>query len=1209
MKHLHRILTVAICGAVAIGCAKEQLVDVEVGQKESGMIPLNIFGSIHQVPTKASSSGFADKDAIGLFAVNYTEDNTSAGTLLLEGNQADNARYVYDEENLRWKSTRAVYYKDANTHADLFLYFPYQKDINDINAFNFEVIADQNVTKNGARMSGYELSDFLWGKATDVTPTESKVPVVLNHIMSGIKVNLNEGDGFSDGEWDSLYKGIIVTNTRLNAAIDFATGIVSPTGDVELKGIVMTEQDEDSFRAIVVPQTVPAGKPLFAMTVGTVTYNFKSGAETTYQGGKMSSFDITVNKKDVTGEYEFVLSGNQITDWIEDRNSHGGEARQYFVVNVENRGELGRTISKAKKNPNRIKNLKVTGEIGDADFAFMRDSMKILEAVNLKECRTFGSPSGNYNSYCESWEWDNLENYIERYGRQPDYSTRNREGFMEYYWYTDGDWDVIPVRAFSGRRSLFSFVFPEDTRIIAAEAFSGTNLSGPLIIPDNVVEISRGAFQSTNISSVAFNDKLERIGDFAFNGCSSLSGVLLLPESLCEIGSYCFNGCSFSGRLTVPDNIEKISDNAFSGSGSFYGDLEIPETISELPQYAFSNCKFSGSLILNNVTAIGRGCFEYCQFKGELEIPEGVTEIEERSFYSNAFSAIHFPSTLRTIGACAFGYNSRLCCDLVFPEGLTSIGKEAFCQDSQVTAIDLPSTVHMIESYAFNNLFQVSRFSCASTEPPIVQEGAFDGVPKDNFTLEVPAQSVKRYQSDSGWSDFKRIGAHYDFSISRLEMCGLNASISRSFVLRVPSGFNWSIESKPEWVSVSPESGTGKTDVTVTFADMPRTYETFEVQIPNDWGSYYTEWRRGRAGTVVFKLDDKDYSTSMEVKQFDYDYADGDVKTFNTATKGAGIDIVFIGDGYGPIDIANGKFLSDAEEGFGHFFDIEPYKTYKDYFNVYAVISMSNENGIGTVNTIKDVKFGSYFSQNRILPPNTSDCFDWARRANPSMDVTRSLTIMLMNSSTYEGVTVMGYDNSAVAVCPISREPYPYDFRGIIQHEAGGHGFGKLGDEYIYHNAFIQSCSCCCCDHPRSDDDFGSSFGRAKLSGWYKNLSMKANSSQVPWAHLIYNPDYSDYVDMFEGGYMHSRGMYRSEATSCMNNNIPYYSTISRQAIVERIMSYAGETFNIEDFYAKDSNEFGTVTKSGKDFYKSFGVDPKFVRASGHAPIFVESIK
>ena len=56
---------------------------------------------------------------------------------------------------------------------------------------------------------------------------------------------------------------------------------------------------------------------------------------------------------------------------------------------------------------------------------------------------------------------------------------------------------------------------------------------------------------------------------------------------------------------------------------------------------------------------------------------------------------------------------------------------------------------------------------------------------------------------------------------------------------------------------------------------------------------------------------------------------------------------------------------------------------------------------------------------------------------------------------------------------------------------------------------------------------------------------------------------------------MHSNGIYRSEYNSCMNNNAPYFSTWSRQLIVERTLWAAGETFDFETFVSKDSREMG----------------------------------
>lgn len=514
----------------------------------------------------------------------------------------------------------------------------------------------------------------------------------------------------------------------------------------------------------------------------------------------------------------------------------------------------------------------------------------------------------------------------------------------------------------------------------------------------------------------------------------------------------------------------------------------------------------------------------------------------------------------------------------------------------------IPTSLQIIVH--FQGCKYIYRIQSSAVEPPTIKSNTFDGVAKDNFTVEVPPQSVKRYQAETGWSDFKRIAAHYDFSVSRERMRTLNAAQSRTYVLRAPTNFAWEVESKPDWVTVSPSSGTGKTDVTISVSEMPRISETFEVNEGSFNNPNYKKYA-GRSGEVVFKLIEKDYTTTFEVEQYDSDLSDGEVKTYQTATKGNGIDIVFIGDGYDAKDIAKGTFFTNTESGYNAFFDVEPYKTYKDYFNVHAVVSLSDEIGIGTVNTIIDTKFGSTFSRNRILSPNPTPCFAWAKKANPSLDLTKSLTILLMNTSTYEGVTMMYGDGSAIACCPVSTDAYPYDFRGIIQHEAGGHGFGKLGDEYIYHNAFIQNCICNDgCDHPKGENDLNSAYGIFKSHGWYKNLSLTSDATQVPWAHLIYNPKYSDYVDMFEGGYMHSRGVYRSEATSCMNNNIPYYSTISRQAIVERIMEYAGETFTLEKFYALDKDNFGTIP-STRSYSKDFSFDQNFVKATGAAPKYM----
>lgn len=1156
-----------LCPTLAVllaGCAKEPVVEPIVD--DSGLIPLNIDGSINQIQTKVNAAGFVDKDALGLFAVNYSEENTVAGTLADNGNQADNVKYVFDEAANKWTPTKKVYYKDVNTNVDLYLYYPHQSSVTEVNAANFEVQKDQSSAATASSLSGYEASDFLWGKAVNITPSENKVAVQLSHKMAAVNVVLVEKEGFAEGEFASLEKGIILTNTTRKAKINFATGEVSALGNAQQDGIVMCPQSSGSFRAVVVPQTVEAGEKLFAITIGGVPYGFRnSAASVTYAAGKQTDVTINIKKKTPAGEYELTLGDVKIADWTEDKNTHGGEARQYFVVNITEAGTLGKVIRSFKKNPDKIRNLKVSGPITTEDFYFMRDSMAILEAINLKEAKVVNA------------KYDNS-------GKTQD--------------------DIIPYYAFREKKTLSHFSFPEKITHISASAFAATNLSGALIIPEDVLEIGSGAFSWTLIGSVSFSPRLNRIGLGAFASCASLTGTLTLPETLTYIGDNAFGGCSFiGGELHLPNNLEYIGSSAFSNAGYFVGNLRIPDKIKAVPEYAFNGCGFTGQLDLNNATEFGSRSFSGCGFSGDLIIPEGTIEIPECFFDSGRgrLNSIVLPKTLKRIGPIAFAYQSRLK-KLSMSDGLVSIGESAF-GSCGLLSLELPSSLQSIQKNAFADCYNISNITCYAIEPPAVMQGAFDGVAKDNFTIEVPAQSVTRYKTESGWSDFRRIAAHYDFSVSRDRVRTLNAAESRTLTLRAPANFNWSVESKPDWVTVIPASGTGKADIMVSVQQMARTTDQFEVNEGSFTSPTYKEYA-GRSGEIVFKLDEKDYRCTLDVEQYDADYSDGEVMTLNTATKGPGIDIVFIGDGYDAKDIAKGTFKQNTEDGFKHFFGIEPYSTYKDYFNVYSVVSKSDDSGIGTVNTVIDTKFGSYFTQNRIKAPAADKCFKWAKRADASMDLSKSLVIMLMNTSTYEGVTMMYGDGSAIACCPVSTDAYPYDFRGIIQHEAGGHGFGKLGDEYIYHNAFIQNCTCNCCENPKGDDDMSTSYGKYKAKGWIKNLSMTADAKQVPWAHLIYHKNYSDKVDMYEGGYMHTRGVYRSEATSCMNNNIPYYSAISRQAIVERIKAYAGEAFDFDDFVAKDSFEVGTKSLA-RDFDWTFGVNPNMFRANGDGPIYM----
>ena len=1109
------IYLAAMVVALLLGACSDDMFE-EGGQQHSND-RIQLSGDIDQLAvTRVNDNGFCNGDVMGVYIVDY--DGGTPGTLKASGNRGDNVRHTFDEPNYRWDSAYDLYWKDKHTHIDVYGYYPFA-DPESVDDYQFEVKRDQSKPSENGEMGGYEASDFLWGKVADVAPTTSVIRLPMKHRMANARVTLVEGSGFAAGEWAGTEKTVLAPNLIRKASINLADGTVTANGSVEATA-TMPSRSGNEWRAIVVPQTVKAGETLFSITIGGVPYKFAKNEAFTYMPGKMSNFSIRVDKKAGSGQYQLTLISESITPWENDLVSHNATAKEYVVVNCPTAGGLKDAIAAAKLDPAKITNLKITGEMHSGDFSFIRYNMSSLEGLNLKEVKI-------------------------------------NEGKDNYF--SD---DEIPARAFEETK-LMHIVLPDKLKGIREYAFSNCKyLMGSLVIPEGVEFISEKAFFccSSFDGTLTLPSTLKRIGPSAFNGCINFTGSLSLPEALEHIYDMAFCSCGgFSGRLVLPSSLKTIHYAAFSDCYGLTGSLTIPQNLTEIGERAFNNCSFDGTLSLpNGITIIGSDAFARCAFKGELILPSNIKVIERGAFSGNQFSGtLHLPSSLTILGGYAFSDNMQLTGTLEIPDKLTSIKEGAFYGCSKIEGLVLPANLETIYSNAFKNCFGIGSIVCKGAEPAYVKSGAFDGVPKDNFTVEVPESSVAQYQTTAGWNEFKRIAAHHELVCRPSIACALATEHKQSLI--VDAEGEWEVASKPDWCEVSPASGNKKTKVTLTINAMAKN------------GS-------SREGKVVFRLKDEDYTHECRVSQYGYAYGEDQWLTLQKATKGkkGGINIVLLGDGYDAKSIADGSYLKTMKQEMEYFFGLEPYTTYRGYFNVYTAFPLSTESGVGTVNTIRYNRFNTTFTGGVKLKADYDEIFAYALNA-PTVtkdNLNQTLIIMVPNTTEYGGMTQMWTSGAAIAFCPLSTYSYPLDSRGVIQHEAGGHGFGKLGDEYIYHNAFIDNCHCIDgCDH-------GSAFNMYKALGWYENLSFTGKMQSVPWSHLIFDPRYSDLVDIYEGGYMHSRGVFRSEQNSCMNNNIPYYSTISRESIVKRIKRYAGETYSFEDFVKNDKREAGNVTRS-----------------------------
>jgi hypothetical protein len=311
-----------------------------------------------------------------------------------------------------------------------------------------------------------------------------------------------------------------------------------------------------------------------------------------------------------------------------------------------------------------------------------------------------------------------------------------------------------------------------------------------------------------------------------------------------------------------------------------------------------------------------------------------------------------------------------------------------------------------------------------------------------------------------------------------------------------------------------------------------------------------------RTGRVVFSLKDKGYTTYTDIRQVGGEQREDQTIVLQEASAGAAkaIPIFIIGEGYNADDIVSGQYLEDMRQQMENLFSCEPYKTYRNRFTVSTAIACAPEHGISG-------KLHRFYSDDEV--------WDYAKAHGVGISDERmqECTILVLRNVDYpDNGTAISDDGRTICYMGKSQDSYPYDQRGYVLHELGGIAFGKLAPEYVHHFTFMKTCPCPgCADWSR--------YYWGKERGYYDNISASSKMNDAPWAHLIFDSRYAQQVDMWEGGWRHARGMYRSEAQSVMSTFIPYYNTISRQAIVKRILEYSGETFTLDKFFATDKME------------------------------------
>lgn len=284
------------------------------------------------------------------------------------------------------------------------------------------------------------------------------------------------------------------------------------------------------------------------------------------------------------------------------------------------------------------------------------------------------------------------------------------------------------------------------------------------------------------------------------------------------------------------------------------------------------------------------------------------------------------------------------------------------------------------------------------------------------------------------------------------------------------------------------------------------------------------------------------------------DYSmDGTVFTLQNHSVGNGLKVVIMGEAYSDRMINDGTYRKHVEQAMEAFFSEEPYASFRDYFDVYGLYVVSPNEVLG-----ENTAFGTSVEFDRgtfVTNPEPAIRYvsNMKETNNQSADVT---TIILMNTdANFRANCWMYSDGFCAAFCSYNGTDEEY-LQQIVHHEACGHGFAKLADEYTEFEG----------TYP-----YPESIPPAHAVNESMNVDVTDDPQEVVWSYFLTDMRYEkEKIGIYEGAIYYPKGAYRATENSIMRYNTGGFNAPSRQSIYRRIMEKSGGVYSFEDFLEYD---------------------------------------
>ena len=264
---------------------------------------------------------------------------------------------------------------------------------------------------------------------------------------------------------------------------------------------------------------------------------------------------------------------------------------------------------------------------------------------------------------------------------------------------------------------------PDSVTKIGDLAFEGCTSLKSVTIPSSVTAIGDLAFEGcASLTSVTIPSSVTEIGESAFSRCKSLTSVTI-PNSVAEIGYFAFSHCTSLKSIDIPNSVTQIDDFAFYGCTSLTS-VTIPNSVTEIGLCAFYGCTSLTSVTIpSSVTKIGWSALEGCTSLASVTIPSSVIDIEGSAFEETKWLK-GYPNDFVVINGILTRYKGKDT-DITIPNSVTMIGDYAFYGCTSLTSVTIPSSVTKIGWSAFEGCTSLASVTIPSSVIDI-EESAFE---------------------------------------------------------------------------------------------------------------------------------------------------------------------------------------------------------------------------------------------------------------------------------------------------------------------------------------------------------------------------------------------------------------------------------------------------------------------------------------------------